>query len=90
MQYRDTRSLKPRVRASRTSFVRHYATAEAAIRANTDSLHDTLSGPATKVLLLPDLTLFGDARVASAGADLRILCCTGSFARTPTSGPMYI
>jgi hypothetical protein len=64
VQYRDTRSLKPRVRASRTSFVRHYGPAEVALLAETDSLHDTLSGPATKVLLQRALTLFGDARFA--------------------------
>jgi hypothetical protein len=64
VQYRDTRSLKPRVRASRTSFTRHYGPAEVALLAETDSLHDTLSGPATKVLLLRALTLFGDARFA--------------------------
>jgi hypothetical protein len=64
VQYRDTRSLKPRVRANRTSFVRHYGTADVALLAETDSLHDTLSGPATKVLLLRALTLFGDARFA--------------------------
>lgn len=64
VQYRDTRSLKPRVRASRTSFTRHYGPAEVALLAETDSLHDTLSGPATKVLLLRALTLFGDTRFA--------------------------
>ena len=64
VQYRDTRSLKPRVRASRTSFSRHYGPAEVALLAETDSLHDTLSGPATKVLLLRALTLFGDTRFA--------------------------
>ncbi len=64
VQYRDTRSLKPRVRASRTSFTRHYGPVEVALLAETDSLHDTLSGPATKVLLLRALTLFGDTRFA--------------------------
>ena len=64
VQYRDTRSLKPRLRASRTSFVRRYGPAEVALLAETDSLHDTLSGPATKVLLLRALTLFGDTRFA--------------------------
>lgn len=64
VQYRDTRSLKPRVRASRTSFTRHYGPAEVVLLAETDSLHDTLSGPATKVLLLRALTLFGDTRFA--------------------------
>lgn len=64
VQYRDTRSLKPRVRASRTSFGRRYGPADVALLAETDSLHDTLSGPATKVLLRRALTLFGDVRFA--------------------------
>src|SRR5450756_728381 len=63
-QYRETHSLKPLARASRTSFVRRYGPAEVALLAETDSLHDTLSGPATKVLLRRALTLFGDARCA--------------------------
>ena len=61
-QYRETRSLKPLVRASRTSFARHYGPGDVALLAETDSLHDTLSGPATKVLLLRAFTVFGDAR----------------------------
>ena len=64
VQYRDTCSLKPRARASRTSFVRRYGPAEVALLAEVDSLHDTLSGPATKVLLVRALTLFGDTRFA--------------------------
>ena len=63
-QYRDTRSLKPLPRASRTSFSRHYSPADVALLAVTDSLHDTLSGPATKVLLRRAFVLFGDARFA--------------------------
>ena len=63
-QYRDTRSLKPLVRASRTSFARQYGPGDVALLAETDSLHDTLSGPATKVLLVRAFTVFGDARFA--------------------------
>jgi hypothetical protein len=63
-QYRDTHSLKPLARASRTSFTCHYGPADVALLAETDRLHDTLSGPATKVLLRRALTLFGDARFA--------------------------
>lgn len=63
-QYRDTQSLKPLVRASRTSFVRHYGPGDVALLAETDSLHDTLSGPATKMVLLRAFTVFGDARFA--------------------------
>lgn len=63
-QYRDTQSLKPRKRVSRTSFARHYTAEDVALLAQTDSLHDTLSGPATKVLLRRAVERFGDARYA--------------------------
>ena len=64
VQFRDTHSLVPLPQASRTSFARHYGPAEVALLAETDSLHDTLSGPATKVLLQRAFTLFGDTRFA--------------------------
>lgn len=63
-QYRDTQSLQPLRRASRTSFARIYEPEDVALLAETDSLHDTLSGPATKVLLVRAYTLFGDPRFA--------------------------
>jgi transposase InsO family protein len=61
-QYRDTQSLKPRKRVSRTSFTRRYTAEDIALLAQTDGLHDTLSGPATKVLLRRAVEQFGDAR----------------------------
>ena len=63
-QYRNTQSLQPRKRVSRTSFARHYTVEDVALLAQTDSLHDTLSGPATKVLLRRAAEHFGDARYA--------------------------
>lgn len=63
-QYRDTQSLKPLDRASRTSFARQYAPEDVALLVQTDSLHDTLSGPATKVLLVRAFEHFGDLRFA--------------------------
>ena len=63
-QYRDTKSLKPRMRVSRTSFMRHDDPVDVALLAETDSLHDTLSGPATKVLFLRAFTVFDDVRFA--------------------------
>lgn len=63
-QYRDTQSLKPLDRASRTSFGRKYGPEDVALLAETDSLHDTLSGPATKVLLIRAFATFGDSRFA--------------------------
>ena len=63
-QYRNSQSLKPRKRVSRTSFARQYTTEDIALLAQTDSLHDTLSGPATKVLLRRAVEHFGDTRYA--------------------------
>jgi transposase InsO family protein len=63
-QYRNTQSLKPLARTSRTSFARQYAPEDVALLAQTDSLHDTLSGPATKVLLRRAFEHFGDTRYA--------------------------
>src|SRR5450759_1104520 len=63
-QYRETHSLKPLARASRTSFARQYGPEDVALLAHTDSLHDTLSGPATKVLLVRAFERFGDPRFA--------------------------
>jgi len=63
-QYHHTRSLKPRTRASRTSFVRQYSPEDVVLLAQTDGLHDTLSGPTTKVLLRRAVEHFGDARYA--------------------------
>ena len=61
-QYRDTESLSPRRRTSRTSFTRTYTREDAALLAEVDRLHDTLSGPATKVLLVRAAERFGDQR----------------------------
>ena len=63
-QYRHTKSLKPMKRISRTSFARIYEPEDVALLAEIDSLHDTLSGPATKVLLIRAATVFGDQRFA--------------------------
>jgi len=63
-QYRDTLSLQPASRASRTSFTRKYDAEDVRLLAETDSLHDTLSGPATKVLLMRAYRVFGDLRYA--------------------------
>ena len=63
-QYRDTKSLCPRTRANRTSFACKYSPADVALLAELDSLHDTLSGPATKVLAQRAHARFGDARYA--------------------------
>jgi len=61
-QYRDRRSLKPRSRGNRSSFGRRYRPEDVSLLAEVDTLHDTLSGPATKVLLQRAFTVFGDQR----------------------------
>ena len=63
-QYRRTQSLKPLARASPTSFARKYGPADVALLAETDRLHDTLSGPATRVLLRRAWDTFGDRHFA--------------------------
>ena len=62
VQFRDTQSLRPRPRVSPTSFSRKYTPEDVALLAELDSLHDTLSGPATQVLARRAHRRFGDAR----------------------------
>jgi transposase InsO family protein len=54
--------LLKRYRGSRTSFSSLYTGADVLLLAHTDSLHGTLSGPATKKLMERALRLFGDRR----------------------------
>jgi len=63
-QFRANKSLTPRRRTTRTSFSRTFTPEDVALLADLDRLHDTLSGPATKVLLTRARNLFGDARYA--------------------------
>lgn len=51
-----------RYRGSRTSFSSIYTVADVLLLAHTDSLHGTLSGPATKKLMERAWRLFGDPR----------------------------
>jgi len=55
-------ALVKRYRASRTSFGRTYSEADVRLLAHTDSLHGTLSGPATKKLMERAYRVFGDER----------------------------
>ncbi|WP_297476458.1 hypothetical protein [Ferrovum sp.] len=61
-QYRESKSITPKTRASRTSFSHKYTREDMRLLAEVDSLHDTLSGPATKVLLERACRVFGDVR----------------------------
>lgn len=63
-QYRESKSITPKTRASRTSFSHKYTREDMRLLAEVDSLHDTLSGPATKVLLERACGVFGDTRFA--------------------------
>jgi transposase InsO family protein len=54
--------LLKRYRASRTSFPRTFTGADVRLLAHTDTLHGTLSGPATKKLMERAWRLFGDVR----------------------------
>jgi hypothetical protein len=63
-RYRQDRHLLPVTRASRTSFSTRFGPADVALLAELDSLHNTLSGPATKVLLRRAWQSFGDERYA--------------------------
>jgi hypothetical protein len=49
-------------RGSRTSFASRYTLADVLLLAHTDSLHGTLSGPATKKLMERAWSLYGDGR----------------------------
>ena len=61
-------ALRTRYRGSRTSFATLYTAADVLVLAHTDSLHGTLSGPATKKLMERAWALFGDARYERLGA----------------------
>jgi hypothetical protein len=63
-RYRQAHHLHPVTRASRTSFSSRFGPKDIALLAQLDALHNTLSGPATKVLLRRAWQSFGDARYA--------------------------
>jgi transposase InsO family protein len=63
-RYRREHHLHPVTRASRTSFKRRFGPEDIALLADLDALHNTLSGPATKVLLRRAWQSFGDTRYA--------------------------
>ncbi|MEO8975426.1 MAG: integrase [Casimicrobiaceae bacterium] len=63
-RYRQEHHLHPVTRASRTSFKRRFGPEDIALLAQLDALHNTLSGPATKVVLRRAWQSFGDTRYA--------------------------
>ena len=54
--------LEKRYTAPKLGFARKFTAIDVALLAETDALHGTLSGPATKCLLQRAVTVFGDAR----------------------------
>jgi len=63
-QYRCSGRLLRRYRATPTSYTRKFTAADIVLLAELDSLHGTLSGPATRVLLGRAFHLFGQTRYA--------------------------
>jgi hypothetical protein len=63
-RFRSAKSLQPGKRSSRTSYRSTYTPDDVTLLAELDSLHDTLSGPATKVLAQRAYLRFGDVRYA--------------------------
>lgn len=63
-QYLNTGGIKKDYRAPAHGFVRKFSAADVALLAETDTLHGTLSGPATKRLLQRAWEVFGDVRYA--------------------------
>jgi len=61
-QYREAGRLKKSWRAPAHGFVRRFTEADVALLAETDSLHNTLSGPATVHLMQRALERYGDTR----------------------------
>src|SRR5665213_956721 len=63
-RYRREHHLHPATRASRTSFKSYFGPQDIALLAQLEALHNTLAGPATKVLLRRAWQSFGDTRYA--------------------------
>jgi len=61
-QYRKNGKLSKRPRAPKRGFTCRYTAADVALLAETDVLHSTLSGPATKKLMERAYEVFGDPR----------------------------
>lgn len=61
-QYRNDGKLSKHQGAPKHSFTRRFTPTDAALLAEIDALHGTLSGPATKKLMERALLVFGDAR----------------------------
>lgn len=61
---RKGRPLTKRYRRPAQGFARKYTAADVTLLAQTDALHHTLSGPATRCLMQRAFTVYGDARYA--------------------------
>jgi transposase InsO family protein len=63
-RWSDGKGLRKRYRAPRNGWVRTFTDLDVALLAETDALHNTLSGPATVHLMRRALERYGDARYA--------------------------
>ena len=63
-RFLDTGAIAKRYRSPAQGFARTYTAADVALLAETDTLHDTLSGPATRHLMQRAWAVFGDTRYA--------------------------
>jgi transposase InsO family protein len=61
-RFQDSGGLHKRYRAPAKGFPRKFTLADVALLAETDALHDTLSGPATKKVMQRAVEKFGDPR----------------------------
>ena len=61
-RFLETRRLEKRYVPPKTGFARIYTEADIALLAETDALHNTLSGPATRHLMRRAWHGYGDAR----------------------------
>ena len=61
-RYLDCTTLAKRYRSPAHGFARKFSSADVALLAETDVLHGTLSGPATKQIMQRAYTVYGDTR----------------------------
>jgi len=67
-RWSDGKGLRKRYRAPRNGWARKFTDLDVALLAETDALHNTLSGPATVHLMRRALERYGDARYARLAA----------------------